>query len=99
MRVYILYASLVLTVILDFRSIGLFKQSSKHNKEERSQMQFSKAVYQDSNDTTETTSTPTTSNETYGLAENSTTVYAVVNKMKTPKISNEMQPMESMIIT
>lgn len=89
MRTYILYVSFVLTVILDFRSIGLFKQSSKHDKEESSQMQFSKAVYQDSNDNAEKKSTATTSNETYGLTENSTAVYAVVNKRKEPGNIND----------
>lgn len=43
-RTYILYCH----VILDFRSIGLFKQSPKHDRKESSQMEFSKAVYQDS---------------------------------------------------
>ncbi|VDI66515.1 Hypothetical predicted protein [Mytilus galloprovincialis] len=52
-------------------------------------MEFSKATYQDSNITTDNRSTKPTSNETYGLVENSTAVYAVVNKIKTPENINE----------
>lgn len=75
--------------ILDFRSIGVFKEISTHDQQEPSQMEFSKATYQDSNITADNRSTKPTSNETYGLVENSTAVYAVVNKIKTPKEINE----------
>ncbi|CAC5422649.1 unnamed protein product [Mytilus coruscus] len=76
-------------IVCKLRSIGIFKESSKHHKQETSQIQFSKTTYQDSNNTTDKRSTTTTSNETYGLAENSTAVYAVVNKIKKPENRNE----------
>lgn len=75
---------------MDYRSIGVFKKTSKHLKQETSRIDFSQATYQDSNNTTNKINATTTSNETYGLASNSTAVYAVVNKIKTPKTSNEI---------
>ncbi|CAC5423546.1 unnamed protein product [Mytilus coruscus] len=81
---------LAVLIVCKVRSIGVFKESSKHDKQETSQMEFSKSPYQDSNITTDKRSTTTTtSNETYGLSENSTPVYAVVNKIKTPRNINE----------
>lgn len=77
-------------LILDYRSIGFFKKSTKHHNQESSQMVFSKATYQDSNNTRDKRSTTLiTSNETYGLAVNSSAVYAVVNKIKTSGITDE----------
>ncbi|CAG2195935.1 unnamed protein product [Mytilus edulis] len=74
---------------LGYMSIGVFKESSTIDKQEPSQMEFSKATYQDSNVTTDNRSTKPTSNETYGLVENSTAVYAVVYKTKTTQNINE----------
>ncbi|XP_063405668.1 uncharacterized protein LOC134689632 [Mytilus trossulus] len=82
-------ALLVVLIVCKFRSIGVFKESSTNDQEEPSQMEFSKATYQDSNIAKDNKSTKPTSNETYGLVENSTAVYAVVNKIKTPQNNNE----------
>ncbi|XP_052059260.1 uncharacterized protein LOC127699910 [Mytilus californianus] len=82
-------ALLAVLIVCKVRSIGVFKETSKQNKQETSKMQFSKIAYQDSNNTTDKTSTTSTSNETHGLAENSTAVYAVVNKIKTPGNIND----------
>lgn len=73
---------------MDFRSIGVFKKTSTHLKQETSRIDFSQATYQDSNKTTNKINATSTLNETYG--RNSTAVYAVVNKIKTPKTSNEI---------
>ncbi|CAG2195936.1 unnamed protein product [Mytilus edulis] len=80
---------LAVLIACKFRSIGVFKESSTIDKQEPSQMEFSKATYQDSNVTTDNRSTKPTSNETYGLVENSTAVYAVVYKTKTTQNINE----------
>ncbi|CAC5422665.1 unnamed protein product [Mytilus coruscus] len=60
------------------------QESLTQDKEETSEIQFSKTKYQDSNNTTDKTSTTPTSTEPHGFAENCTAVYAVVNKIKTP---------------
>ncbi|CAC5412558.1 unnamed protein product [Mytilus coruscus] len=81
---FILAVSAVL-IVCKIRSKRIFQKSDKCDNGGTIQLQCSKSNYQDSNNTSERTSAIPTTNQTYGLDETSTAVYAVVNKLKKPE--------------
>ncbi|CAC5420808.1 unnamed protein product [Mytilus coruscus] len=72
-------------IVCKLRSKGIFKESNNYDNGNTNHAHFSKTIGQDSNSISDITNAITTSNQTYGIGETSTVVYAVVNKLKKPE--------------